>query len=281
MDDARSAAYKPLLSFIVQPNFNDRPPRRLNAWGWIGWLSLMLLLGFAGGQLDNLLIHWFGWRITPNNFQSYLVTHASVAAAAVVLGAPILEECGFRAFLSTSPRAVFIGLAVFLSYVFLIGRLLFVRPPAAVALRDFFYAFWVLLPAGALSLLLYVVARERVLRLFRRHSVWIFWVSCILFGTAHAALYSNRLVWWSVVLVLPQFVVGVGLAYIRVTFGLRWSIATHMAYDGIIVAASWFYVATAAGSAAREHVQIGLVVLGLLMLAYGLVMLQRVLVRQR
>lgn len=277
MDDTPSGTYTPLLHFIVHPVFNDQPPRRLTAWAWFGWLSLMLLLGFAGGQLDDLLIHWFGWRVAPNTFQTYLVTHPSVAAAAVVLAAPVLEEFGFRAFLSTAPRMVFVGLAVFFSYLFLISRLLFVRPASVTAIHDFFYAFWVLVPAGLLSLLLYLFARQPVLNLFRRNGAWVFWGSCILFGTAHAALYSNTLAWWSVVLVLPQFVVGVGLAYIRVTFGLRWSIATHMAYDGLVVAATWLYLATASGGAARDLVQLGLLALGATMVIYGLIMLQRVL----
>ena len=134
-----------------------------------------------------------------------------------------------------------------------------------------------MLPAGLLSLLLYAYARDAVLGFFRRHGAWVFWIACILFAVEHAEVYSNTLTWWAFVLVLPQFLVGVGLAYIRIAFGLRWSIATHLAYDGLIVSASWAYLSTARGTLPREVVGLVLTFLVLVTLVYGLAVSWRIL----
>ncbi len=277
MSDAPPGTNEPLLHFLAHPVLRERPSRRLTLWTWFGWLCLMFLLGFAGGQLDGLLAHWLGWRVAPDTFQTYLVTHPSFAAAAIVLLAPILEELGYRAFLSTAPRPVFVGLAFFICYTYLALRLNIAHPSVVRTIPHYFYAFWALLPAGIISALLYRFAREPVLAFFRRHGAAVFWTSCLLFGAEHAAVYSNAPAWWSVVLALPQFLVGVGLAYIRVAFGLRWSIATHLAFDGIVVLASWLYLVTPRGSLPREAVQLLLAVLAVVILVYGLKVSWRVL----
>ena len=277
MNDAPPESYEPLLRFLAHPVLSERPTRRLTAWRWFGWLSLMFLLGFAAGQLDGLLAHWFGWRVAPDTFQTYLVTHPSIAAAAIVLVAPILEELGYRSFLSTAPRPVFVGLAFFLCYTYLALRLNIEHPSVRTAIPHYFDVFWALLPAAAVSLALYRYAREPVLAFFRRHGAAVFWVSCALFGAEHAAVYSNSPAWWTVVLALPQLLVGIGLAYIRVTFGLRWSIATHLAFDGIIVFGSWLYLITPRGSLPREAVQLVLLALAVVILIYGLMVSWRVL----
>ena len=280
MNDTLMIKPTPLLLFLRRPVLNEHAPGRLTLWPWLGWLCLLLLLGFAGGQVDGALIRLFGWAVPPNSFQNHLITHASWSAVAVVLAAPVLEELGFRAFLSTTPKAAFVGLAFFLSYVYSVVRINTVHVSATFAIDHYFNDFWTLLPAGIISLLLYRYAREPVLTLFRRHGGWVFWISCIMFGAAHAAVYSSHLVWWDFILALPQFLIGVGLAYVRVAFGLRWSIATHLAFDALVVFASWLYAATPQASTLRTALPGLFLVLVALIVAYGLVVVWRVLRRQ-
>ena len=277
MSDAASGTYESLLHFLAHPTLPERPLRRLTVWPWFGWLSLLLLLGFAGGQFDSLMAHWFGWRVAPDTFQAYLVSHPSLPAAGIVLVAPLFEELGYRAFLSTAPVPVFVGLAFFLCYTYLGLRLNVEHPSAVTTIHHYFDAFWALLPAAALSALLYHYAREPVLAFFRRHGAAVFWISCGLFGAAHAAIYSNTPRWWTVVLALPQFLVGVGLAYIRIAFGLRWSVITHLAFDGLIVFTAWLYLATPSGSIPRAAVQLVSLLLAVVIVVYGLIVSWRVL----
>ena len=104
----------------------------------------------------------------------------------------------------------------------------------------------------------------------------MFWISCVLFGSAHASLYSNHWVWWALVLALPQFLLGVGLAYLRVSFGLRWSIAAHYAIDVPSVLGAWLYASTPPSSPLHSALLMAFAVIGTAIVVYGLLTLSRV-----
>lgn len=269
----------PLIRFLRHPRFNDVPPARLTVWRWLGWLCVLLLVAFfVGVVVDGGLARAFGWKVPSTAFLRYLSAHPSVAAAMIVVLAPIIEELEFRAFLSTSANAVFVGLAFFLLYVcgLVHASIWRATTPTPAAIDHYFAGLWLLIPTGIASLLLYLFARERVLALFRRRGAWIFWISCIVFGAAHAADFTRQLAWWGFVLALPQFLVGVGLGYLRITFGLPWSIVTHLAYDWLLVSLAWSGWALPAGSAGRLAWGLAIFVLSVFVLAYGLVVLARI-----
>lgn len=276
MNDARMEKPLPLLRFLRRPALNERAPERLTLWPWLGWLCLLLLIGIGSGALDAALIRLFGWTVPPNSFQNYLLAHVSWNAAAIVVVAPVLEELGFRAMLSTAPKPVFVGLAFFFTYIYVLLHLNLMHTLPAYVIAHYFDVFWVLIPSCLASLLLYRYAREPVLKLFREHGVVIFWVSCILFGAAHAALYANHLAWWSFLLTIPQFLLGVLLASMRVRFGLRWSIAAHYAIDGPVVYGAWFYMAVARDSVVQHGLMLAYLGIGAFVVVYGFVALVRV-----
>ena len=278
--DAAAPALRPLLSFLRHPVFAPSPPGRLTVWRWLGWMCLLILLAYLTGSLNQILVHAFHWPVPAHTASAQFLTHPSWAAVAIMLVAPALEELGFRAFLSTAPAFVFTGLTFFLGYGYLlieaqIAPMSVAMAPAAV-FTHYFQSFWVFLPAGALSLLLYRYRRDAVLQFFLRRAGWVFWTSCVLFGAAHTSLYVNRLVWWGFVLVLPQFLLGVGLAYLRASFGLRWSIAAHYAIDIPSVLGTWLYLSASPAGPLHRGLLVALSTAGLLIMAYGLVVLSRV-----
>jgi hypothetical protein len=220
-------------------------PGRLSAPRWFGWVGLLLLVAFLSGTLDRILVHAFHWPVPVRGAWAEFIIHPSWAAVVVFLVAPAMEEFGFRAFLSLAPRLVFTGLTVFPAYLYLFIQndiAPHTTPPWPVAiLSRFLHAFWVILPAGGINLLLYRYQRDMVLTFFRRRAACIFWISCIVFGAGHNLYYANSPAWWGFVLVMPQFMVGIGLAYLRVSFGLRWSIASHYACDLLLLLPWWLY----------------------------------------
>lgn len=277
--DTRSRALRPFLIFLRRPAFAGSAPGRLTGRNWLGWIGLLLLAAVSCRLLDRLLIDAFHWPVPARTVWLRFLAHPSWAAVAVLLAAPALEELGFRAFLSTAPKLVFTGLALFPAYVFIFIRNNVVRIPSSLspgaALTAYLHAFWVVLPAGALSLLLHRYRREAVVAFFRNHAGWVFWISCIVFGAGHNVLYSNGFAWWGFALVLPQFVAGIGLGYIRVTFGLRWSIASHYAFDLLAVVPSWLYLSAApAGLLHYMFLLSGAVVLAIMV--HGVAALRRV-----
>lgn len=274
------AAPRPLLTFLRRPVFSASPPGRLTVWRWLGWMCLLILLAYLSGSLNQILVHAFHWPVPARTASARFLTQPSWAAVAIMLVAPALEELGFRAFLSSAPAFVFTGLTFFLGYSYLLIQAEITPMSAAMApaavFTHYFQSFWVFLPAGAISLLLYRFRRDAVLGFFRRRAGWVFWTSCILFGAAHTSLYVNHLVWWGFVLVLPQFVLGLGLAYLRASFGLRWSIAAHYAIDIPSVLGTWLYLSASPSGLLHRGMLLTLSAAGLLVIAYGLVALSRV-----
>lgn len=276
---------RPLLSFLRRPTFSAFVQSRIPVWYWIGWIGLLLLVEFLGGVFDGILIHTFQWPAPVVSAWHYFLTHPSWFAFTILLVAPALEELGFRAFLSSTPKLVFIGLAFFAVYVYFFIEAF---APAPFILRSsrfaltYLYQFWPILPAGAISLVLYRYRRERVLAFFRQRAGWVFWASCILFGAGHYAVYTNHLAWWGFALVIPQFLSGVGFAYLRVRFGLRWSIASHYAID-LLFALRWWsqnWVSsaslnfpTASPFGLLHGMVVTLMAARLLLLAYGFIVL--------
>lgn len=68
-----------------------------------------------------------------------------------------------------------------------------------------------------------------------------FYVFAIVFGFVHITNYeiSTNVLLLSPILVLPQTLLGFYLGFIRVRFGLLWSMALHAVYNGIFVISSF------------------------------------------
>lgn len=272
----------PLFQFLRKPYFDEHPQAHLSWRRWMAWLCLIwLICAIADVIADDLLIHIFGWEVPANTFLQYISYHPSWIAFFAILVAPITEELGFRAFLSTNSKAVFVGLAFFMAYMYELVSGDAAHMTGHFAIVHYFSHVWVLAPASVVSLLLYLYARRPILTFFRRHGAWVFWLSCIVFGAMHAADFTDKgVVWWDFVLALPQFCLGVGVAYLRVAFGLRWSILTHCAFDWVLSAMGWGLVAVASDRIAKLALSIAVVAVVLCGLIFGVVVLARVL-RQR
>ncbi|MFS4468416.1 CPBP family intramembrane glutamic endopeptidase [Maribacter sp. 2210JD10-5] len=65
----------------------------------------------------------------------------------------------------------------------------------------------------------------------------VFYVLTVLFGFLHISNFelSTIVILLSPILVLPQLAIGVILGFIRVRFGLLWSMALHACYNGILI----------------------------------------------
>lgn len=283
--DSANPDFRPLLRFLRSPAFAASAQSRLPVWHWLGWIGLLLLVEFLGGTLDRILIHAFHWPVPVVSPWHYFLTHPSWSAFAILLVAPALEELGFRAFLSSAPKFVFIGFTFFAVYVYWFIQAL---APAPVILRSpwfaitYLFQFWPILPASAISFLLYRYRREAVLVFFRRRAGWVFWASCILFGAGHYRLYTNHLAWWGFALVMPQFLSGIGFSYLRIRFGLRWSIASHYAIDVLFAlswwsqfwaSSSWLDFSTASSFGLLHGAFLTVAAVRLLLMAYGFLVL--------
>ena len=67
--------------------------------------------------------------------------------------------------------------------------------------------------------------------------VWIFYLITIAFGLIHILNFkpSINIYLLAPVLVAPQILIGISLGYLRIRFGLIWSILFHAFYNGILL----------------------------------------------
>ena len=147
--------------------------------------------------------------------------------AMVVIGAPVMEEIAFRSWLSGKP-AVIAALLVLLAGGIGFGLAHIALPPLGLAL-----AMAGIVGAGAA---LYLLRNKPTLGWFARGFPAFFWLSTIAFALVHLANFDEGSPAILLPLVLPQFILGSMLGYVRVRFGLWAAIVLHAAHNGTAVA---------------------------------------------
>ncbi|KUO56234.1 MAG: hypothetical protein APF78_12155 [Sphingomonadales bacterium BRH_c3] len=148
-------------------------------------------------------------------------------ALMVVIAAPLAEEILFRGWLSGRPGHLLAflvmlsgGTAVTLSF----------------AARDQGQYLAVLVATAFLAFLAILLLRNRpALGWFRAIFPIIFWLSTFAFASIHLLNYEEGSLAILLPLVLPQFVLGTILAYLRVHYGLWSCVLLHAAHNGLIL----------------------------------------------
>lgn len=212
------------LRFLRSPNLNDPPvavsaPQaaksilRLYSVHLVAMLIVLSLLSLIPAIQDsnNLL----------DSAEDLPVWYLPFAA---VVMAPLLEESIFRLPL----RAFWINLFISAALIAL-GALGAVSNPS------------ILLLLLACAILVAVYAKDKGSRLntlqafYNRFSFIIFYAIAILFGAAHIANYDPEVWKFLPVLVLPQVVIGLLLGFVRLRYGLTWSILLHALHNGCLL----------------------------------------------
>lgn len=144
----------------------------------------------------------------------------------VVIGAPVMEEVAFRGWLSGRPGPFF---ALLLLAVGGIGAgLLHISSPVGSA----FLGVSALIAATAA---LFFLWKRPAMGWFARGFPAFFWLSTISFALVHLANFEEGSLAVLLPLVLPQFILGSMLGYIRVRFALWAAIALHAAHNATAI----------------------------------------------
>ncbi len=219
-----------MARFALRPSFVAQPM----AWGRTAALALLavfaldialgLLIEGALAAVDGAT----GWLPAPVEEP---ITFAEDLFTALLV-APLLEELLFRGWLSG--RAAALRFAMFgFAALALFAASLIVSPYVAtpMALAGVAMAF-----AG---LIRWSQTRHfdiAVPAWFPRHFRWLVWGSSLLFGLIHLGNYAPLNHPLGLLVVLPQTIGGVLLAYTRTRLGLRAAIAHHAAYNAVLTA---------------------------------------------
>lgn len=210
----------------------------VRAWALAFWVSLGL------GVCLGVLLLALG-QTPADNAVTALVSDLPMALALLLgaVAAPLVEEATFRLWLRYSRPAFAVSAAL---------ALLLAAPPAAeaLALPVPAWLFRIGQPEGLASLAagLAVLAaaiwvglarfgEAPLRRLFDRHFRLIFYGAAGAFALLHLGNYTRLAEIWFLapLLVLPQFLLGVMLGYVRMRLGFVWCTGIHMLHNAIIL----------------------------------------------
>jgi membrane protease YdiL (CAAX protease family) len=155
-----------------------------------------------------------------------------------LLLAPVLEELVYRGWLTGRIAALRFAAYGFAAEAIFVAAL-FVPPDMAVTLALAGVA------VALAGLVHWSLTRDRdtaVPEWFTRHFHWFVWGSTLLFGLMHLGNYEPLAHPLGVLVVLPQTIGGLLLAYTRTRLGLGAAMAHHAAYNAVFLAGDygWF-----------------------------------------
>lgn len=217
------------LAFLKHPTLPDQvAPVGRSALGMVRMLGLdlmvMIVLITAIGVATAMGLE------LPNNALNNLEMNASTIAL-IVLFAPLMEEIAFRSWLSGKPGIV-------LALALLVGGGIVGAVLAESRTGDDAQMAVGLTMIGALLLALVAIVvlwKRPPMGWFRTIFPGLFWLSTLGFALIHLANYTEGAPEILLPLVIPQFVLGSILGYVRVHYRLWSAIALHMLHNGLIV----------------------------------------------
>ena len=219
--------------FMVRPTYAAQPM----AWGRAAALALLAV--FALDMALDTLAHrmtaaWdksAGFLPAPIKYE----TTRAEDLIEVRIVAPVLEELAFRAWLTGRIAALrfavygFAALALFTAALFVEARY-----AALISVGGAVLVFVGLIHWGR--------TRHRdtaVPAWFTRHFHWFVWGSALVFGLIHLGNYEPLTHPFGVLVVLPQTIGGLLLAYTRARLGLGAAMAHHAMYNAVFLAGDY------------------------------------------
>ncbi|MFA6220588.1 MAG: CPBP family glutamic-type intramembrane protease [Erythrobacter sp.] len=217
-------------AFLGRPVLPDRaPPPNLASLAAAARLLLLDLAIMAVLLAIGGLVSAIGVELPETALAGMELSPTIIAVA--VLFAPLVEELVFRGWLSGRPGhllALFclVGGGATAAALFAPARDQTGAVAAALAALG-----GVLLAALALFLL----RRRGAMRWFARVFPFAYWLSALLFASAHLLNFAEGNLLALLPLVLPQFSIGLILGYARVTHGLWSSMVLHLLHNGAFI----------------------------------------------
>ncbi|WP_169780753.1 CPBP family glutamic-type intramembrane protease [Croceibacterium atlanticum] len=211
------------FAFLRRPSLPGRPRGfgRASLISTLHLLPLALILTCAGLTVANLAS--LAAPQLPGN--RLLDLPLGQLALFAILVAPITEETAFHGWLSGRP-----GHIAFIAIMLGGGAF------ALVAVQDQMLRAGLLIgTVAAACISLALLRRARTLPLFQQHFPWFYAASSGSFALLHIVNQSETVGWFSLVLVLPQLLIGLVLGYARVANGLWSSMLLHAGSNGVLV----------------------------------------------
>jgi uncharacterized protein len=214
-------------------------------WHILQLWAIAAALAFTFAFLQSWILTIFNYQ--PNQHaiaQLVIESNPWITIFLAAIFAPVTEEISFRLGIRYNSYAFFISTVLLLITLLNIAAGYF---PSIVLFLPFLQYFnpTTLIGIGlylgllAVGILLgYILDRSQfkgIENFYKKHARSIFYFSVLLFATIHFTNYQGGEKFWFLlpILVMPQFILGMLFAYIRVKFGFLWAVIAHAFHNFI------------------------------------------------
>lgn len=232
---------KDLLNFTgIKPTFTRKIYNIFRIWG------IEIVMTFILGIILSTLLILF--KYDNNDHAILALFEESNMLLLFFLGgiyAPIVEEVTFRLGLKFSPFRVSFSLSFLLLFITQLLESYKIVNLENIFITQFnsnstiyvfvFYLFFVLFAIGLGFLLRINLLQNKLRSIHEKYFNWIFYLSAIIFGIAHATNYTDIQNIWFLIpfLGLPQIFIGIILGFVRLRYGMFWTILLHAIHNSL------------------------------------------------
>lgn len=240
--------------FIRKPKYE---PQALNksilkkSWDIFRLTGFFLIICFIIGYLISLLLQYFNYDLSKNEiYNLFAKKNIFLVIFLALIWAPISEELSFRMIFKYSPFRFSYSIA-FLCFLF-IQIIITIFPIINEALLIWLknLKFWqsllfYIIFINSIGIILGYILKKTVNskfieRLYAKNFSWLFYSLTLFFAFLHFFNYTDiKTIWFlAPIVILPQFLLSLNLGFIRINYGLRWSIITHFFHNFLSAAPS-------------------------------------------
>ncbi|MGG5507598.1 MULTISPECIES: CPBP family glutamic-type intramembrane protease [unclassified Myroides] len=220
------------LSFLKKPQIQTTKNNKQSAFRLTFqlWLCLFVFIIFGGAFLDSLVDIPMHGRFEEVMEQ---IGIWGFVAFAVIVG-PFLEEIAFRLALRFRLRNAIVGMIAFVAYMTQVASQFTEKISDNVTL--YLYVF------SSLFMVIFLVLcfkyRSSVANWWSLNFPLIFYISSLSFALIHIFNFEEfplRVILLTPLIILPQFILGLGMGYLRMRFGFWYGYFFHALNNGFAV----------------------------------------------
>ena len=208
-----------LLNYLLIPDYYSSKQPRIKHF--LILLGFYILAGITFGFFSSGIIKYYHLKNIV-----FATLHGNMILYAIIL-APLCEESLFRSLLKFKK----INIILFISALTLYGGI-------AIFHSNYFHLSIISILLISFITLLIIIPRSKIEAFIVTNFKYFFWATAIVFGLVHLSNFIGNiyiLMAFSLILTAPQIVAGFILGYIRMNYGLVYSMLFHVAINSTIL----------------------------------------------
>lgn len=228
------------VSHPIYPNFSPKEKKIYTIWHIFQLWSFCMLFIVVLGIITGSTLHFFGYDLKNFAINKFLENNKVLTLFLLAsIWAPFAEEITFRLGLRFTPLNLSLSLSFLLLFI-LRGFFDSHLPPWLFTINNFRGILSFVFSGLILTLCLMLIFHRSNIKkflhsFFYRYFFFIFYFFSFLFAFFHITNYASiGKIWFLIpLLVAPQFLVGVLLGFVRLRYGITWSILGHFWHNTI------------------------------------------------